>query len=727
MPKVKLPRKLRDLAKTANGGCGEAAWTLARHFFYGTGGVEKNEELERQWLEKGAELGDVNAQVNFGMMLDDEGDYEGARKWWELAAAQGNAIAMSNIAQLYSNGEGVEKNESTAAEWNLKAAMKGDREAQYEYGVFLGKEMDQPEDAMTWFLKAAAQGHAGSMTIIGGFYFHGRGVEQNKSTAREWWKKAAANGDDEAKEMLMNRFGDDDASVDRVTRHFARGDDPSVDREAEVKLPRNIRDLAKKANAGCGEAARTIAWHFFHGTDGVEKDTELHFRWLVKAAELGDAKAQCRIGSEYNQMSNYDAARKWFDKAAAQGNADAMNNLGALYYKGQGVEKNISTAAEWYLKAAMKGNSHAQYTYGALLDIDMNQHEDAMKWYLKAAAQGDANAMNYLALLYFNGKGVERNVSTAAEWFLKAASKGDREAQCNYGNILFEEMGQYEDAMKWYMKAAAQGHAEATHNIGTLYFRGDGVEQNKWTAREWWEKAAAYGCEEAKTNLLKCCPFETNVDCVPRDSARGEDHVMVGAPKDFFAEKRELLVEVMVLTGVNISDDAVERFVSGDAHDNYNAHLGLCFLHGTCGLEKNLRMAKEMFKVAEIYHPDDAAVAEELVKLRACVTCGKLDARLGCKLCRGVRYCDKRCQLRDWHRGTERRPPHRETCSRAVNGIFPPGYFKYLRGEVAKEREASKGDDSTIDDSTIDDSTTTRDCDERTNATRRCAASLRLR
>ena len=130
MPKIKLPRKLRDLAKKANGGCGDAAQAIAGHYRDGTGGVEENEELERQWLEKGAELGDVNAQVNFGMMLDDEGDYEGARKWWELAAAQGNAIAMSNIAQLYSNGEGVEKNKSTAAEWFLKAASTGDREAQ---------------------------------------------------------------------------------------------------------------------------------------------------------------------------------------------------------------------------------------------------------------------------------------------------------------------------------------------------------------------------------------------------------------------------------------------------------------------------------------------------------------------------------------------------------------------------------------------------------------------
>jgi hypothetical protein len=146
-------------------------------------------------------------------------------------------------------------------------------------------------------------------------------------------------------------------------------------------------------------------------------------------------------------------------------------------------------------------------------------------------------------------------------------------------------------------------------------------------------------------------------------------------------------------TSASISDDAMELFASGPLPDHKAEdrlhHLALCFLHGRCGLEKNLRMAKEAFKLAEIYHPDNAAVAEELVKLRACVTCGKPDARLGCKLCRGVRYCDKRCQQKDWARGIEPHPPHRETCSRAVNGIMPPGYFARLRDEAAKEREAS--------------------------------------
>jgi hypothetical protein len=155
------------------------------------------------------------------------------------------------------------------------------------------------------------------------------------------------------------------------------------------------------------------------------------------------------------------------------------------------------------------------------------------------------------------------------------------------------------------------------------------------------------------------------------------------------AAKKKALLDAMELSGLQMTDEAVERYVSGPLPDHDACgkfdNLARCFLHGRCGLEKNLRLAKEMFKVAEIYYPDNAAVAEELVKLRACVTCGRTDARWGCKLCRGVRYCDKRCQQRDWNRGD---PPHKETCARVVH-MFPPGFFGALREKVAKEEEAS--------------------------------------
>ena len=45
---------------------------------------------------------------------------------------------------------------------------------------------------------------------------------------------------------------------------------------------------------------------------------------------------------------NYVEARQWFEKAAAQGDAKAQNNLGTLYGFGQGVPRNYVRAYMWW-------------------------------------------------------------------------------------------------------------------------------------------------------------------------------------------------------------------------------------------------------------------------------------------------------------------------------------------------------------------------------------------
>lgn|GEM_PF-4122190 len=45
----------------------------------------------------------------------------------------------------------------------------------------------------------------------------------------------------------------------------------------------------------------------------------------------------------------------WYNKAASLGDAYAMENLGRIYYSGQGVEKNCHEAVRWYQKAADLG------------------------------------------------------------------------------------------------------------------------------------------------------------------------------------------------------------------------------------------------------------------------------------------------------------------------------------------------------------------------------------
>jgi hypothetical protein len=48
-----------------------------------------------------------------------------------------------------------------------------------------------------------------------------------------------------------------------------------------------------------------------------------------------------------------------FKKAAEQGHVDAQNNLGALYFTGEGVDRDEQKAIEWFEKAAAQGNEEA--------------------------------------------------------------------------------------------------------------------------------------------------------------------------------------------------------------------------------------------------------------------------------------------------------------------------------------------------------------------------------
>lgn len=64
-------------------------------------------------------------------------------------------------------------------------------------------------------------------------------------------------------------------------------------------------------------------------------------------------------------MQNYSAEElESLIETAEQGNADAQNNLGVMYYFGYGVPQDYKKAFEWYTKAAEQGNAKAQYRLG---------------------------------------------------------------------------------------------------------------------------------------------------------------------------------------------------------------------------------------------------------------------------------------------------------------------------------------------------------------------------
>lgn len=75
------------------------------------------------------------------------------------------------------------------------------------------------------------------------------------------------------------------------------------------------------------------------------------------AAELYD------LGIKYygrGVEQSYSEAVKWLHKAAEQGDAKAQCNLGYCYEKGHGVEKSYTEALKWYRRAAQQGHEKAQ-------------------------------------------------------------------------------------------------------------------------------------------------------------------------------------------------------------------------------------------------------------------------------------------------------------------------------------------------------------------------------
>gem|GEM_PF-3086413 len=113
-------------------------------------------------------------------------------------------------------------------------------------------------------------------------------------------------------------------------------------------------------------------------------------------------------GLEEYQKGDWDSAFKTFQPLAEQGDAVAQNNIGIMYFHGQGVPKDERKAFEWLNKAAQQGDADAQDALFAMYYEGKGVKQDRAKaeaWLRKAAAQGLSRAQKTLKELFGDGKG----------------------------------------------------------------------------------------------------------------------------------------------------------------------------------------------------------------------------------------------------------------------------------------------------------------------------------
>jgi hypothetical protein len=150
---------------------------------------------------------------------------------------------------------------------------------------------------------------------------------------------------------------------------------------------------------------------------------------LQPFAERGYAAAQVNLGTLFlhglGTQPDAEAARRWFEAAAAQGFGLAYGQLGALYQNGDGHPRDISVALHWSRGGATRGSRHAASLFGLGLlyqngdGVTASDHT-AANYYRMAAERGHGRAQFMLAVMYLQGRGVSKDLVESYRWFLLA-------------------------------------------------------------------------------------------------------------------------------------------------------------------------------------------------------------------------------------------------------------------------------------------------------------------
>lgn len=125
------------------------------------------------------------------------GHFESAVEIYIKAAEEGNAEAQFDIGYAYFNGEGIQRDYTSAAMWFKRAARQNFAKAQYNlaYCYMNGRGVPRDYDKAFDYLKLSAENnYKRAQLTLADCYIKGVLVEQNDALGKQWKEKADAKG-----------------------------------------------------------------------------------------------------------------------------------------------------------------------------------------------------------------------------------------------------------------------------------------------------------------------------------------------------------------------------------------------------------------------------------------------------------------------------------------------------------------------------------------------------
>lgn len=279
---------------------------------------EISEEVKKEYFEmnlKAAEIGFVEVMGEIaGMYLEGVGvekNFDEAVKWYEKAFGEGDSSAAVTLGRIYR-----EKNIEKSIFYLSKAAEKNNIEAIKELAEIY-ESRSEFEKMFECCQRGANLGNGDLMREVADCYLFGRGVQQDDLKALEWYIK------------VVELYGWDNNDMRLVTKiynkHFKFSD------EKFLKYYVTMEKLGH-FNAMFGIA-----------TELYKTDKYRALKWYKMAANAGDYDAAVAVSDIIEELL-YGAAdiwweysaRKWYEKAVEFGNVNAAKNLAIMDFAGFG-------------------------------------------------------------------------------------------------------------------------------------------------------------------------------------------------------------------------------------------------------------------------------------------------------------------------------------------------------------------------------------------------------
>lgn len=362
----------------------ESMWHLYVSYKNGNG-VEKDFTKAMIWLEKAVSENYSRALLEMALYYFKgdvvEKNLQKAEELCKLAITTGNRGSVDLLKLIEENLYGTDNGYAQYISFILDEGIKYNDAAlvaAYDYYVKLNDEKYY-NIALDYLKKACANKNPISYFKMGSIFYNGElGIETNIEKAYQYWLEGVQNGDISSMIMIGNAY--------------IRGE--HLQRNVEL----GIKYLDKAASSGNEIAALDLAKYYLFGFY-LDRDIDKSVQYYKKAADLGNAEAQNEIATYYLQGSNgftkdENKAFELLEMATKKGYSPAQHNISLCYYNGWGTVIDIDKAVYWCEKAASNGNQDAIKNLDILKSINAESNNFDIKDGVLISYNGCADNIN---------------------------------------------------------------------------------------------------------------------------------------------------------------------------------------------------------------------------------------------------------------------------------------------------------------------------------------------